>query len=80
MVVVVEGVGPGALTLHGGQIRRSRRPMVSTDTSPQRVVADGGEAGREALAVGVQLVELEVRYMVEAEGAEARTGREDRGW
>lgn len=78
--MVVEGVGPEALTLHGGQIRRSRRPMVSTDISPRRVVAAGGEAEQEALAVGVQSVGLEVRSVVEAEGAEARTGRGDRGW
>ena len=69
---MVEGVGPEALALHGGQIPRSRRPMVSTDISPQRVVADG-EVGQEALAVGV-------RSMVEVEGAEARTGRGDREW
>lgn len=77
---MVEGVGLEALTLHGGQIRRSHRLMVSTDTSPQRVLADGGEAEQEAPTVGVQLVAREARSMVEAEGAEARRGRGDRGW
>lgn len=54
---MAEGVGLEALTPRGGQIRLSRRLMVSTDTYPQRVAADGGEAGREAPTVGVQLVE-----------------------
>ena len=78
--MVVEGVGPEAPTLPGEQIPQSRRLMVSTDISPQRVVADGGEAGQEALAVGVQLVGLEVRSIVEVEGAKARIGRGDYGW
>lgn len=78
--MAVEGVGLEALTPRGGQIRRSRRLMVSIDTYPQRAVADGGEAGREAPAVGVQLLGREARSMVEARGAEARRGREDRGW
>lgn len=51
--MVVEGIGLEALALHGGQIHRSLRLMVSTDTYHQRMVADGGEAGREAPAVGV---------------------------
>lgn len=54
---MAEGVGLEALTPRGGQIRLSRRLMVWTDTYPQRVAADGGEAGREAPTVGVQLVE-----------------------
>lgn len=78
--MVVEEVGLEALMLHGGQIRRSRRLMVSTGTSPRRVEADGEEAGQEALAVGVQLVAREAQSMVEAEGAEVRRGRRDRGW
>lgn len=76
----VEGVGLEALTLHGGQILRSRLLMVSIDTSPQRVVADGGGVGREAPSVGVPSVGREARSMVEAEGAEVRRGRGDRGW
>lgn len=78
--MVVEGVDLGALTLRGGQIRRSLRLMVSTDTSPLRVVADGGEAGQEVPAVGVQLVGPEARSMVEADRLEARGGKGDRGW
>ena len=54
--MVVVGVGLEALGLLGEQTRRSRRPMVLTDTSPQRAVADGGEAGLEVLAVGAQSV------------------------
>ena len=78
--MAVEGVGLEALTPHGGQIRRSRRLRVSTDTFPQRVVAGGGEAGQEAPAAGVQLVGREARCRVAAGGAKARRGREDRGW
>ena len=77
---MVEGVGLEALTLHEGQIRRSHPLMVSTDTSPQRVVADEGEAGQEAPAVGARSVAREARSVVEAEGAEARSGKGDRGW
>lgn len=51
--MVVEGIGLEALALHGGQTRRSRRPMASTDIYHRRVVADGGEAGLEARVVGV---------------------------
>ena len=78
--MVVEGVGLEARTLHGGQIRRSPRPMVSIDTSPQQEVADGGEAGRAAPAVEVQSEGREAQCMVKVEGAEARKGRGDRGW
>ncbi len=51
----MEEVGPEALVLHGGRIRRSRHLMVLTDISPPRAVADGGGAGHEAPTVGVQL-------------------------
>ena len=76
---MVKGVDLGALMLHGGRIRQSRLPMVSTDTFPRPVGADGEGAGQEAPAVGVQLVR-EARSMVEAEGAEARRGKGDCGW
>ena len=75
----MEGVGLEVLALHGGRIPRSRRLMVSTDTSPQRAVADGGEAGQEVPAVGVQLVGRGAQCTVGAEGVEARRGSEDRG-
>ena len=69
----VEGVGLEALALHEERIHRSRRLMVSTDTFPRQVVADGGEAGQEVPAVGAQST-------VEEEGAEARSVRGDHGW
>ena len=78
--MVVEIVGLEALTLHGEQIRQNRRPMVLTDTFPQRVVADGGEAGQEVPAVGVLSVGREARSMVEAGRAEVKKGRKDYGW
>ena len=76
---MVEGVDPEALMLHGGRIRQSRLPMVSTGTSPRPVGADGEGAGQEAPAVEVQSVR-EARSVVEAEGAEARRGNGDPGW
>ena len=78
--MVVEGVGLEALAPHGGLIRRSRRLMVSTDTFPQQAVADGGGAGQEAPAVGVQSVGRGALYMVGAGGAEARRGKGDHAW
>ena len=78
--MVAEGVDLEVLMLHGEQIRRSHLLMVSTVISPRRVVADGGEAGQEAPAVGVQLGGREARSMVEAEEAQARRGRGDHGW
>ena len=76
---MVEGVDLEALVHHGGRIRQSRLPMVSTDTFPRPVGADGEGAGQEAPAVGVQSVR-EARSMAEAEGAEERRGKGDRGW
>ena len=76
---MVEGVDLEALMLHGGRIRQSRLPMVSTGIFPQPVVADGEGAGQEAPAVRVRSVR-EARSMVEAEGAEVRIGKEDCGW
>ena len=77
---MVEGAGLEALALHGGRIPRSRRLMVLTGTSPRQAVADGGGAGHEVPAVGVQSVERGAPYMIGAEGAEARSGKEDHGW
>ena len=73
---MVKGVDLEALMLHGGRIRQSRLPMVSTDTFPRPVGADGEGAGQEAPAVGVQLV----REALEAEGPEARRGKGVCGW
>ena len=70
---MVEGVDLEALVLHGERIHRSRRLMVSTDTFPQRAVADGGEVGQEVRAVGAQST-------VGEEEAEARSVRGDHGW
>lgn len=77
---MVEGVGPEAPALHGGRIRRSRRLMVLTGTFPQRAAADGGEAGQEVPAVGVQLVGREAQSVAGVEGAKAMKGRGDREW
>ena len=76
---MVEGVDLEALALHGGRIRQSHLPTVSTGTFPRPVGADGEGAGQEAPAVGVRSVR-EARSVVEAEGPEARRGKGDRGW
>ena len=76
---MVEEVDLEALVHHGGRIRQSRPPMVSTGTFPRPVGADGEGAGREAPIAGVQSVR-EARSMVEAEEAEARRGKGECGW
>ena len=76
---MAEGVDPEVLMLHGGRIRQSRLPMVSTGTFPRPAGADGEGAGQGAPAVGVQSVR-EARSVVEAEGAEARRGKGGCGW
>ena len=76
---MVEGVDLEALMHHGGRIRQSRRPMVSTGTFPRPVGADGEGAGQEAPAAGVQSVR-EARSVVEAERVEARREKGDCGW